>query len=291
MTGSSSAPEIWQAPAKLNLFLHVTGQREDGYHTLQTAFIFLNYADQMQFELNDSGEIKRLDVKSGLDLKLPDEDLCVNAAHKLRTVSGITQGVTIRLEKKLPAGAGLGGGSSDAATTLIALNQLWQAGLTREELIKLGRELGADVPVFLHGRTTLASGVGDVFQTLEVPQRAYCVLIPQIHVSTAQIFSDSLLTRDTPIKTIRGSLQPGLLNDLEAVTCRVYPLVGKTLKWLRQFGDARMSGTGASVFLACDTLGVAEKILHQRPEGVDGFVAHSLLCHPHYEGSEKVVDD
>jgi len=278
-----SGLETWQAPAKLNLFLHVTGRREDGYHTLQTAFVFLDFADTLQFEANDSGEITRLDVKGRLELDLPADDLCIQAAKLLQAHCKLSQGVCIRLSKNLPAGAGLGGGSSDAATTLIALNQIWKTGLSREELKDLGRQLGADVPVFIHGQTTHALGVGDEFYPLEVPKQAYCVLIPQIHVSTVQIFSDSSLTRDTPIKTIRGSLPPVLLNDLEAVTCRQYPEVEKALKWLGHFGDARMSGTGASVFVACDTLEAAKKVFHQRPEGVDGFVAHSLLCHPHYE--------
>jgi 4-diphosphocytidyl-2-C-methyl-D-erythritol kinase len=281
MSSSKSVPETWLAPAKLNLFLHVTGRREDGYHTLQTAFIFLDYADALRFAPNDSGEITRIDIKGRLEIDLPEEDLCIKAAKLLQARCKLSRGASIYLQKNLPMGAGLGGGSSDAATTLMALNQIWETGLLREELMDLGRQLGADVPVFINGETTLALGVGDEFFPLEVPKQAYCVLIPQIHVSTAQIFTDSSLTRDTPIKTIRGSLPPVLTNDLEAVTCRLYPEVEKALKWLRNFGDARMSGTGASVFLACDTLDDAKKVLHQRPEGVDGFVAHSLLCHPH----------
>lgn len=271
----------WLAPAKLNLFLHVTGRRGDGYHTLQTAFVFLDYADRMAFEIIDSGEITRIDIAGDVKVELPESDLCLSAARLLQAHCGVEQGARISLQKNIPAGAGLGGGSSDAATTLIALNRLWKLNISVDELIQLGRQLGADVPVFLHGENTLAEGIGDIFQPLIVPQQAFCVLIPQIHVSTEQVFSDSSLTRDTPIKTIRGSLPPGLRNDLEAVTCRRYPPVDEALKWLRQFGDARMSGTGASVFLACDSLEAAERILHQRPEGVDGFVAHSLLCHPH----------
>ena len=277
----TSIDKIWLAPAKLNLFLHVTGRRDDGYHTLQTAFVFLDYADQLAFELTNGGEITRIDLAGKVNVTLPETDLCLAAARLLQAHGGVVQGARISLRKNIPAGAGLGGGSSDAATTLIALNRLWKLDLTADELIQLGRQLGADVPVFLHGENTLAEGVGDIFQPLKVPQQAFCVLIPQIHVSTEQVFSDSSLTRDTPIKTIRGSLPPGLRNDLEAVTCRRYPPVDEALKWLRQFGDARMSGTGASVFLACDSLEAAEKILHQRPKGVDGFVAHSLLCHPH----------
>jgi len=273
--------KTWLAPAKLNLFLHVTGQRPDGYHTLQTAFVFLDYYDQLEIELNDQGTISRVDEPGEANVDMPDDDLCLQAARLLQTHCGISQGACIRLKKNIPAGAGLGGGSSDAASTLIALNQLWRLNLGRDELIQLGRQLGADVPFFLHGENTLAEGVGDIFYTLKVPQQAFCVLIPQIHVSTEQIFLDSSLTRDTPIKTIRGSLPPGLRNDLEPVTCKRYPPVDQALKWLRQFGDARMSGTGASVFIACDSLTAAEKVLHQRPKGVDGFVAHSLLCHPH----------
>ncbi len=285
IVGSAPQSQQWLAPAKLNLFLHVTGRRDDGYHTLQTAFIFLDYYDYLTFELNKSGRITRIDLENSIDLALPEDDLCVLAARLLQQTANVSQGVTIYLRKRIPAGAGLGGGSSDAATVLIALNQLWQAGLSHLELIELARQLGADVPVFVHGENTLAEGVGDLFQPLAVPEQIYCVLIPQIHVSTAHIFSDSSLTRDTPIKTIRGSLPPGLTNDLQAVTCRQYPVVKQALQYLQQFGEARMSGTGASVFLPCDTLKAAEKIYHEWPARkngqLNGFVARSLLRHPH----------
>ena len=285
MAASVPVSQQWLAPAKLNLFLHVTGRRKDGYHTLQTAFVFLDYYDYLDFELNESGNITRVDLENRFDLELPAEDLCVQAAKLLQQTTNISQGVTIYLQKRIPAGAGLGGGSSNAATVLIALNQLWRAGLTRQELIELARQLGADVPVFVYGENTLAEGVGDVFQPLDVPEQIYCVLIPKIHVSTADIFSDSSLTRDTPIKTIRGSLPPGLKNDLQVVTCRLYPAVERALQYLQQFGEARMSGTGASVFLPCDTLQAAENIYREWPERKpgqrDGFVARSILRHPH----------
>ena len=279
----------WLAPAKLNLFLHVTGQRDDGYHTLQTAFIFLDYFDELEFELNQTGQIKRIDQTGRVKIDLPEFDLCINAATLLQQQFKVKQGVTISLKKNISAGAGLGGGSSNAATVLIALNKLWKINLSTPELIKIGRKLGDDVPVFLHGENTLALGVGDEFSPLKLPQIDYCVLIPRNHVSTSEIFSDSSLTRDTPIKTIRGSLNPsqmsGLVNDLEQITCLRYPLVGEALNWLKQFGDARMSGTGSSVFLACDSRNAANNILHQLPaifgDKVDGFVARSLLRHPH----------
>ncbi len=283
------AEKTWLAPAKLNLFLHVTGRRADGHHTLQTAFVLLDHFDELKFRINDSGEIRRHDVKGGIEIDLPVEDLCLKAAKALQAHTGTHYGATVQLKKNISAGAGLGGGSSDAATTLLALNKLWEAGLSRAELIELGRSLGADVPVFVFGENALALGVGDQLQALDYPEQLFCVLVPNIHVSTAEIFSDSSLTRDTPIKTIRGSLQSGqnsdLRNDLEPVTCRRYPAVDQALSWLRKFGEARMSGTGASVFLACDTLGSAEEILHQLPTKfgaeVDGFVARSLLRHPH----------
>lgn len=285
MCSTAVDSSIWLAPAKLNLFLHVTGRREDGYHYLQTAFIFLDYYDHLQFDPTPSGEIKRIDKPGKLDLELPEEDLCVKAAKLLQQQCAVKLGATIYLEKQLPAGAGLGGGSSDAATVLIALNQLWKTGLSKAELIEIGRKLGADVPVFIHGENTLAEGVGDVFLPLDAPQRAYCVLIPPIEVSTAEIFSDSSLTRTAPIKKIRGSLPSGLGNDLQAVTCKRYPVVEQHLHWLSKYGDACMSGTGASVFLACDTLAEAENILHESRAkfgaGLDGFVAQSLLQHPH----------
>ncbi len=280
----------WQAPAKINLFLHVTGQRDDGYHELQTLFQFLDYSDLLGFEATADGLIQRIDVGEST-ASLPDEDLCVQAARLLQAAAGITLGAKIVLEKKLPTGGGLGGGSSDAATTLIALNQLWQANLSRAELMGLGLQLGADVPIFIYGHAAFAEGVGERLTRVQPEEVWYCVLVPKMAVSTAEIFSDSTLTRDHPIKTIRGSFPQGrfdaddgqFVNDLEPVTCRLYPQVADTLSWLKGYGEAHMSGSGASVFVAVSSEQLAKKILDQRPEACEGFVAKGMNVHPHAE--------
>ena len=275
---------VWLAPAKINLFLHVVGRRDDGYHELQTAFQFLDVYDELRFTLTDDHEIQRRD--SGLPLDLPDEDLCVRAARLLQSEAGIGQGVTIDLHKNLPAGGGLGGGSSDAATTLLALNDLWRLDLNRDELITLGVQLGADVPIFLFGESALAGGIGERLTPLSPPENWYAVLVPAVQVSTAEIFSDSSLTRTPVIKTIRGSLLPALHNDLEPVTCKRYPAVAVALDWLKSFGDARMSGSGASLFVAADSQQAAAEIVSQcsKEQGVlecEGIVTRGMNRHPH----------
>ncbi|MFT5258492.1 MAG: 4-diphosphocytidyl-2-C-methyl-D-erythritol kinase [Saprospiraceae bacterium] len=272
--------DIWQAPAKLNLFLQLTGKRPDGYHTLQTSFVFLDFFDTLKFEVNPTGEVSRCDVIGGESL--PKEDLCVSAAKLLQSNCGVSQGVSIKLEKRIAMGAGLGGGSSDAATCLIALNQLWDCALNRTQLAELGLKLGADVPVFIFGHAAWAEGLGEQLTPISPEKKWVCVLIPQIHVSTAHIFSNSPLTATPPITKIRGSFSPGLENALEAVTCALYPQVAEALNWLGKFGEARMSGSGASVFLACDTREQAAQVFEQRPINLDGFVAQSLNEHPHH---------
>ena len=282
--GTVMQDEVWLAPAKINLFLHVVGRRDDGYHELQTAFQFLDIYDELRFTLTDDNKIQRRD--SGLPLNLPDQDLCIRAARLLQLEAGIKQGVTIDLHKNLPVGGGLGGGSSDAATTLLALNTLWQLDLNQDELITLGVQLGADVPIFLFGESALAEGIGEHLTPLSLPENWYAVLIPAVQVSTAEIFSDSSLTRTPMIKTIRGSLLPALHNDLEPVTCKRYPVVGAALDWLKSYGDARMSGSGASLFVAADSQQAAAKIVSQCLKeqgllGCGGFVARGINRHPH----------
>lgn len=267
----------WQAPAKINLFLHVVGRREDGYHLLQTVFRFLDHGDILRFEPRADGDVVLARPLPGV---APETDLTVRAALALRAASGLRAGVTIHLEKRLPMGGGLGGGSSDAATTLIALNRLWRAGCSDLQLQGLGLKLGADVPVFIHGRTTFAEGIGERFSDVEVPPRWYLVLIPPVAVPTPVIFRAPDLRRDTP--AIRpDEWRDGFgANDLEPVASALYPDVARCLDYLRGFGDARMSGSGACCFVGFADREGAAKALADRPPDTQGFVASGLDRHP-----------
>jgi len=267
----------WPAPAKLNLFLHITGRRADGYHELQTVFQFLDYADQLYFALRDDGEIRRHGGPVGI---AATDDLCVRAAGLLQAHACMAQGVDIYNEKVLPAGGGLGGGSSDAATTLWALNQLWRLGLDAGELAGLGLQLGADVPVFLHGRASWAEGVGEILTPINLPQPWFLVLNPHVSVSTAAVFSDAELTRDTPRMTIRAFLSGEGQNDCEAVVRRRYPEVAAALDWLNSYSPARMTGTGACVFAAFDAEADARDVASRVPSGWSAFVARGLNRSP-----------
>jgi 4-diphosphocytidyl-2-C-methyl-D-erythritol kinase len=265
------------APAKLNLFLHVIGRREDGYHLLQTLFRFLDFGDTVHVRVCREGMIERLGEVPGVS---PEQDLVVRAARLLQQLAGVTTGAQIKLEKRLPLGGGLGGGSSDAATTLIALNRLWDLRWSRSQLQELGLKLGADLPVFLFGHSAFAEGVGERLQQIALDPAWYVVLIPPVAVSTASVFSDPELTRDSsPIKILRFSAGPGR-NDLESVVCRRYPEVARHVEWLRRFGPAAMTGSGACVFAAFDSEQAAEQVFRQRPGGMQGFVAKGLDRHP-----------
>jgi len=268
----------WPAPAKLNLFLHVVGRRADGYHLLQTVFRFIDRADQLHFTPRSDGEIVLARAIPGVP---PETDLTVRAARLLQQATGCRQGATIHLDKQLPMGGGLGGGSSDAATVLLALNHLWQTGLCRTDLEKLGLALGADVPVFVHGRNTFAEGVGESFTDLDLPAASYLVLHPAVHVPTAAIFGAPELKRDTPAIT-PGSWQPGAgHNDLEPVACARFPLVAHHLDWLKQRApQAMMTGSGACVFAGFPTRAAAEGVLGQLPAGMKGWIADGLAEHP-----------
>ena len=268
--------ETWLAPAKLNLFLHVIGRRKDGFHDLQTIFQFLDYGDTLCFHTRDDGLIRRF----GSEVELPSEDLSVRAARYLQGSTGIKAGVDIELRKKIPIGSGLGGGSSDAATTLIALNHLWGLKLGLKALSKLAVSLGADVPVFLAGCSAYAEGIGERLSPIDLPKRWYCVLVPPIKVLTDKIFDDPELTRDTPRRTINSLVTGEVRNDLEAVTCRRYPIVGHCLQWLRDFGDARMTGSGSAIFVEVPDHNHGLAILGQAPYGCVGFVARGINHHP-----------
>ena len=265
------------APGKLNLFLHVVGRRDDGYHLLQTAFTFIDRGDFLTFVPRDDNLVVRLDGASAIP---PDDDLCVRAAKLLQAKTGVRSGVSISVEKHLPLGAGLGGGSSDAATTLIVLNRLWNLDLTREELQTIGLELGADVPVFIFGRSAFAEGVGEKLTPFEVPKAWYVVLTPPVEVATKTIFADPELTRDSiPIK-ISDFSSVALRNDLEAVTKHRFPEVGHYLQWLSEYSPARMTGSGSAVFAAFSDQAGAEKVLAGLPETMKGFVAEGWNIHP-----------
>jgi 4-diphosphocytidyl-2-C-methyl-D-erythritol kinase len=268
------------APAKLNLFLHVTGQREDGYHLLQTVFRFIDYSDELTFVIRDDGLIRLMNSVPGL---LEMDDLSVRAAKLLRERSGKTFGVEIYLKKNIPLGGGLGGGSSDAATTLIVLNRLWGINWERGRLMELGLELGADVPVFIYGKNAFAEGVGEKLISADLPPAWYLVLTPPVHISTAEIFASKELTRNTiPIKMAAFSIGQGH-NDLESVVARKQPLIAKWLEWLRQrHGTTKvaMSGSGSCIFAEFPAESSAREAFMQMPEDVRGFIVQGLAKHP-----------
>jgi 4-diphosphocytidyl-2-C-methyl-D-erythritol kinase len=282
------------APAKLNLFLHVTGRRPDGYHLLQTLFRFLDFGDTLTFAPRSDGTVRLTDPLPGVP---EEQDLCVRAARLLQKETGTPLGADITVEKHIPLGGGLGGGSSDAATTLIVLNRLWQLGLSRPRLQALGLQLGADVPVFVFGHSAFAEGVGEQLRPVALDPAWYLVLVPPVAVPTAAVFSDPELTRNSdPLKIAsfsdgccRGPLtgrqvglpQEGLgRNDLQAVVCRRWPEVADHLRWLRQFGPAVMSGSGACVFGVFRDEASARAAHAQLPAGMHGFVARGVDRHP-----------
>ena len=265
------------APAKLNLFLHVVGRRPDGYHLLQSVFRLIDRHDTLHLSPNQDGRIRRMQDVAGVP---EEQDLCIRAAKLLQAHTGTSQGVDIRIDKRLPMGGGLGGGSSDAATVLLALNRLWSLQLSRQELLSLGLQLGADVPFFLFGRNAWAEGIGEQLQAVSLPPAWYVVLTPDAQVATAQIFASQELTRDTNPAKMAAFFKGYGRNDLEPVVCKQYPAVASALEWLRQFGDARMSGSGASVFLECADEAEAQRIFSLKPKRVNGFVAAGLEQHP-----------
>ena len=272
------------APAKINLFLHITGRRTDGYHTLQSVFQLLDFYDTIHLKPTPTGGIKRVNDIANVPAS---QDLCVRAALALQQATGCAQGVDIFVEKRIPMGGGLGGGSSDAATVLIALNHLWQTNLNRKQLMQIGLKLGADVPVFIFGQNAWAEGIGEQLTPIILPTSYYLVLTPNVHVPTAQVFGNSTLTKDTkPLKIAdfsRDTNSNVFKNDLEAVVCKEFPAVASTLHWLNQYGLARMSGSGASVFVAVNSQQYANELLSQKPANTTGFVAKGLHLHPHVE--------
>jgi 4-diphosphocytidyl-2-C-methyl-D-erythritol kinase len=276
---------VWPAPAKLNLFLHILGRRPDGYHELQTCFQFVDLCDEISIETRADGLIRRALEIPGLPA---EADLCIRAARALQSASGATLGADISLTKKIPVGGGLGGGSSDAATCLIALNHLWGIHWPREKLAAIGLKLGADVPVFVHGRVAWAEGVGERLTPLYPPlapaEANYLILKPNVFVSTAAVFQDPELTRNSAPITIHGFLASGGRNDCLGVVRRHYPEVAHALDWLSVFGSARLTGTGACVFLACENKDLAQEIMRKVPPEFEGFLARGLNDSPLLEG-------
>ncbi len=269
------------APAKLNLFLHINGRRPDGYHELQTLFQFLDYGDELGFRLRQDDRICLSPAIAGV----PDKDnLIVRAARLLAEQShGPVQGVDIDLHKVLPMGGGLGGGSSNAATTLLALNHLWWLQLSLDELARLGLALGADVPVFVRGLAAFAEGVGEILTPASPPEDWFVVLKPACNINTGKIFSAQGLTRDTPRITIAPAFEGDASryrNDCEDVVCRLYPEVRQSLDWLGQFGPARLTGTGACIFGRFPTESAARNIWESKPSGITGFVAQGVNHSP-----------
>lgn len=272
----------WLAPAKLNLFLHVVGRREDGYHLLQTVFTLIDRCDRLRLRVRDDGRIDRVNVVPGVP---PDKDLAVRAALLLQEASGTAEGADIEIEKVIPMGAGLGGGSSDAATVLMALDRLWGTGFGPEALGEIAGTLGADVPYFLFGRPAWAEGVGDRLTPVEIEPRWYLVLTPPAGVATAEVFAAPELTRDTePLKMEDFSARPRVkrfTNDLESVVTARHPVVRQHLEWLREReAGARMTGSGACVFAEFERREDAEAVMRELPGSMQGFVAQGLMEHP-----------
>jgi 4-diphosphocytidyl-2-C-methyl-D-erythritol kinase len=270
----------YPAPAKLNLFLHVVGRRPDGYHLLQTVFRFIDYGDVVHLALREDGRIVRCHDLPGVR---EEQDLTIRAARLLQAASGTGLGVEIRLEKRLPQGGGLGGGSSDAATVLLVLNRLWGLDWPRRKLEELALSLGADVPAFIFGQSAFAEGVGEKLSPLALPPAWYVVLTPGVGIATAAIFGAAELTRNTPPITI-ADFSAGLgRNDLEPIVRSRSPVVARCLDWLSAQGDARMTGSGACVFVGVPDRAAAQRILDSLPADMQGFIAAGLDRHPLYD--------
>lgn len=272
--------QTFSAPAKLNLFLHVVGRRPDGYHLLQTVFRLLDFHDQIDLEVREDGVIRLITPLENVPV---EQDLCIRAASLLQSESGTHLGVDIAVQKRIPMGGGLGGGSSDAATMLMALNELWCLNWESSRLQALGLKLGADVPVFIFGENAFAEGIGEQLTALSLPQAWYLVIVPPVHVSTVEIFSNKELTRNTiPITIPPFSIWDGH-NDLEPVVCSLFPEVSRSLEWLKRLENTKitaMSGSGACVFSEFATESDANAAFATLPEDMRGFVARGLERHP-----------
>jgi 4-diphosphocytidyl-2-C-methyl-D-erythritol kinase len=267
----------WPAPAKLNLFLHVIGRRADGYHELQTLFQLVDLTDTIAIRVREDGVIERREGPADVPA---ESDLAVRAAHALKAAAGTRLGASLRVLKRIPQGGGLGGGSSDAATTLLALNHLWSCGLSPVDLTALGLPLGADVPVFIGGFSAWGEGIGERLTPVELPERWYLIIHPGCTVSTREVFQSAELTRNSPISTIRALLDSGGRNDCEPVVRQMRPEVGEALDWLGSFAPARLTGTGSCVFAAFGTAIEAERLAGRVPDRWKSTVARGLSASP-----------
>ena len=276
---ASSLDSTWYlpAPAKLNLFLHITGVRDDGYHNLQTIFQLLDYSDEVTLKLRQDGVINRVE---GLESVEPEDDLIVKAARALQHHTSCSYGADLGVRKALPIGGGIGGGSSDAATTLLGLNQLWKCDVPQGELLAIARTLGADVPVFVKGTSAWAEGIGEELTPLELPEKWYLVVHPNVFVSTSKLFSSKLLTRNKTILNMRISSTADTENVFESVVRSEYPEVEKSLEWLSKFAPARMTGTGSCVFASFESKDQAVAVMQQLPRKWVAFVAKAVNNSP-----------
>jgi 4-diphosphocytidyl-2-C-methyl-D-erythritol kinase len=276
-----SHPETrWPAPAKLNLFLHVTGRRADGYHELQTLFQLVDLCDSIAITVREDGQIERPEGPAGVTA---EADLAVRAAQLLKKATGSPLGATLKIHKRIPIGGGLGGGSSDAATVLLALNALWDVRLSVAQLAGLGLPLGADVPVFVQGFSAFGEGVGERLTPVALPARWYVVVHPGVGVRTREVFQSPELTRNSPVSTIRALLDSGGRNDCERVVRARVPEVAEALDWLAQFSPARLTGTGSCVFAAFENAAAATLLAARVPDRWMGFVAQGLNTSPVHE--------
>lgn len=273
----------WPSPAKLNLFLYITGRRPDGYHNLQTLFQFLDYGDTLHIEPRTDGILRLLTPINGV---ADEENLIVRAARLLMKAAQESgrlpagSGADIGIDKRLPMGGGLGGGSSNAATTLVALNHLWQCGFSEDELAQLGLQLGADVPVFVRGRAAFAEGIGERLVPVAPAEKWYLVLHPGVHIPTPEIFNDPDLPRETPVRSIETLLNCEFSNDCEVIARKRFREVDAALLWLLEYAPSRLTGTGACVFAEFDTELAARQVLEQVPAGLHGFVAQGVNLSP-----------
>ncbi|MDK9561602.1 4-(cytidine 5'-diphospho)-2-C-methyl-D-erythritol kinase [Gallibacterium anatis] len=272
-------------PAKLNLFLYINGRREDGYHELQTLFQFLDFSDQLTVTINNSGNIT---LENQLDDVVPEDNLIFRAAKLLQQYTQTSLGASLSIEKKLPMGGGVGGGSSDAATTLVALNYLWQTNLSLSQLAELGLKLGADVPIFVHGKAAFAEGIGEKISYCEPDEKYYVVLKPNVAISTAKIFQDPKLPRNTPKRSLSQLLADVYTNDCEKVVRDHYPEVEQAIQWLVQYAPTRLTGTGACIFAEFDSQDAAIAVYQQRPTHLSGFVAKGVNRSPLYLALEDM---
>ena len=277
---AASGVSHWRAPAKLNLFLHVTGRRTDGYHELQTLFQLIDLCDTITISLRADGLIERPIGPAGV---APDADLTLRAALALQRASGTGQGADLRVHKRIPQGGGLGGGSSDAATTLLALNELWGCGLSLDDLASLALPLGADVPVFVRGFSAWAEGVGERLTPVSLPEAWYVIVYPGVGTSTREVFQSPELTRNSPLITIRAFFQSGGHNDCEPVVRASSPEVAAAIDWLAREGSAQLTGTGSCVFTARGSAAEAERLAARVPDRWMSFVARGLNTSPVHE--------